>query len=1011
MPFPPPPPPLSTPPHPPSPPPPPPPPGSLAAFARSRPDPLAPWNEASPSHAWWARLACRFAFTHRVRTSRVDRKLPLGGGCSKVGCIQGPARRLAATDKGLATRSIPPSRIRTPPGNRFGAEKQPQTYIIATLPLPPSLAAPVSSSSLTGPDPQPSLPLDEPSPGTADKYKQQTDCAIIRTGPLYLRPPYLSATDLGPSSLAHARRTPGIYSHVLRRLSYQRIPRPSTCTLPPQPLLIFPSVSSGPAPSPSSLSWPTAPAPHRPRWPSHHLSLKAALSPSRPLIRLSCATLVINRPSGLVLRTARRSWSSPSLALNIVVVAMAATFRPVNSPLANNVSREDVMASSPATPRPNTAPQQPSMPADSPTPTRATFNPLMNSQKPLPSSPFPQTVQVPDQSRLPRRGNSQHSNKSVDSVDIDMEDSDGEAGAIEEGAGSDDDSVGADGTRSGKKKKSQRFYCVDYPPCNLSFTRSEHLARHIRYGPSRGEAALANMLRKHTGERPFQCHCSRRFSRLDNLRQHAQTVHVNENIPIDSLAATGSRFQRQMRTDRVRQAGNRARASTGGSAGGPVRGHSKSLSTSSITSMSSVGSTYSTAADARRRPPPLVMADPRSRLSLESYRSAEAYSYRPVSPSEFGTPTSSTFSTGQGSPRWGSGVASPASSHSRSHSVYATGSRTPGRRLSVPSGANPFQSPPNMSIGRPMFAQGPGPGIVSASPAGYPSPSGNLVSPNAGQWPRRESISGMSDEAWRRRTWHPDSRNPNGNPSQLSTVVSQSSVRPNPAPPIATPSNPQSTLRLPGIESFDPILQMPATPRRHPSPMMIDSESMRPVYQTEAPEERRNLNMYDASLQRGLGRLDINHSTPPRDSAGAWASEVHKAVQAQAEQVRQNPTVRFEEQPPTYHAPKPAAATRALHQHTMSAPSTTSRDSKRHGWYHGPVTVHRDARVPEQDPRMAHVDRMVHPNFTGFSGFPVKEAQAQQQQQQQPQPGSDPLGRLEALVAVATSEGSTAAAY
>lgn len=46
--------------------------------------------------------------------------------------------------------------------------------------------------------------------------------------------------------------------------------------------------------------------------------------------------------------------------------------------------------------------------------------------------------------------------------------------------GSDDESVNADGTRSSKKKKSQRFYCTDYPPCNLSFTRSEHLARHIR---------------------------------------------------------------------------------------------------------------------------------------------------------------------------------------------------------------------------------------------------------------------------------------------------------------------------------------------------------------------------------------------------------------------------------------------------------------------------------------------------------------------------------------------------
>ncbi|WXC52852.1 hypothetical protein QX201_012518 [Fusarium graminearum] len=511
---------------------------------------------------------------------------------------------------------------------------------------------------------------------------------------------------------------------------------------------------------------------------------------------------------------------------------------------------------------------------------------------------------------------------------------------------------------------------------------------------------LTDTCRKHTGERPFQCHCSRRFSRLDNLRQHAQTVHVNENIPMDSLAATGSRFQRQMRPDRVRQAGNRARASTGGSAGGPQRGHSKSLSTSSINSVSSVGSAYSVQ-DARRRPPPLVMADPRSRLSFESYRGSMdggLPQYRAVSPSEYGTPTSSTFSTGQSSPRWGPGVSSPATSHSRSHSMYTTGSRTPGRRLSVPSGNNPFQSPGALG-GRPMMF-GPNPGPANAS---------------------------------------------------------NSSVRPNPPPPIANPSNSQSSFRLPGIESFDPLPPRPATPsRRQPSPMIVDAEPhVRGPYQPHLPEtpmqdERRNLNMYDASIQRGLNRLDINHNTPPRDSAGSWASEANKAVQAQAEHVRLNPpVVRFEERPSAYQGSKPTSAPRSFHQHTMSAPSiTTSRENKRRGWYHGPVSVQRDGRVPQepQDPRLAHVERMVHPNFTGFSGFPVKEApppshhhyqhpqqqqqlppqaqqqgqqhqyqqvqHPQQQQQQQGRPGSNgSLGRLEALVAVATSEGSTAKAY
>ena len=107
----------------------------------------------------------------------------------------------------------------------------------------------------------------------------------------------------------------------------------------------------------------------------------------------------------------------------------------------------------------------------------------MAAQKPLPSTFLPQVTQVTelaDSSKVPRRENSQHSRRSKDSEDVDMDDSEGEAGLAEDGNASDDESVNADGTKSSKKKKSQRFYCQDYPPCNLSFTRSEHLARHIR---------------------------------------------------------------------------------------------------------------------------------------------------------------------------------------------------------------------------------------------------------------------------------------------------------------------------------------------------------------------------------------------------------------------------------------------------------------------------------------------------------------------------------------------------
>ncbi|KAF3011936.1 hypothetical protein E8E14_010784 [Neopestalotiopsis sp. 37M] len=678
---------------------------------------------------------------------------------------------------------------------------------------------------------------------------------------------------------------------------------------------------------------------------------------------------------------------------------MAATFRPVNI----ETHKEDQRAASPSTP----------------TPTRATFS--QSQQRPLPSSPFPQTVQIPesiDEDGVPHREDSQRSKKPRgESEDIGMDDSDGEGNDD----GSDDESVNADGTKSNKKKKSQRFYCTDYPPCNLSFTRSEHLARHIR---------------KHTGERPFQCHCSRRFSRLDNLRQHAQTVHVNEDIPMDSLAATGTRFQRQIRTDRVRQPG-RARASTASSVGGGVRGHAKSLSTSSI---NSINSNFSNARDdIRRRPAPLVMADPRSRLSFESYGSTvdSQYSYRPVSPSDFSTPTSATFSTGQNSPKWGSGIASPTTSHARAHSMYAAGSRTPGRRLSVPStGGNPFQSPHGHgpAAGRPLF----GPGHHVNGSVGTLSPSISVMaSPTSSIFSRRDSIASTADEAWRRRTWHPDSSNfPATNASsRLSNVITPSQFQPGPLP-IADPTSQSNNVRLPGIESFDPLPHRAPSPhRRMPSPMAIDSEpthqsTLQPVREHVAEDRPSTVN-WDLGLHRGLTRLDLtSNTTPPRDSAGTWAQEVQQAVDAEANRVRLNPpTVRFNDQVIVTCAPSVSATAapsasiqhpqqppRIFHQHTMSAPMIThSSGNKRHGWYHGPVNTHRDER-PE---KIARVERMVHPNISHFSGFPARN-QPQPQPHPHPQqhpPSAEAAGdrdnmlRLQALVAVATSENSATPAY
>ncbi|KAI5863854.1 hypothetical protein GGS23DRAFT_516818 [Durotheca rogersii] len=666
---------------------------------------------------------------------------------------------------------------------------------------------------------------------------------------------------------------------------------------------------------------------------------------------------------------------------------MAAAFRPVNTPMAIEAKRDDAAARSPTTP----------------TPTKSSF-----SQRPLPTSPFPQAVQIPESieekqisKQPPKRENSQHSRKSRGgSEDMDMDDSDGETHGGDDGAGSDDESVNADGSKSNKKKKSQRFYCTDYPPCNLSFTRSEHLARHIR---------------KHTGERPFQCHCSRRFSRLDNLRQHAQTVHVNEDIPIDSLAATGTRFQRQVRTDRVRPPG-RGRASTAGSSiGTPARGHAKSLSTSSI---SSVGSNFSAREDVRRRPPPLVMAGPGSRLPLETYHNSpeNAYAYRPASPSDFSTPTSATFSTGQNSPRWGSAIASPGSSHPRPQSMYA-GHRTPGRRLSVPSSGIPFQSPHSAALGRPIFSSGP----VNTSNPGAFSPTTSLVgSPTSSVFSRREPPS--STEDWRRRTWHPDSHNfATINSSRLSNVVTPSQFQSTSVAvplPMAAPTQQNAPLRLPGIESFGLLPHRPSSPpRRNPSPMVVDSEAshpptLHPAAHASDSDDLRNTVNWDMGLHRGLTRLDItSNNPPPPDTASTWAREANQAVEAEADRARLNPpTVRFNEPViiESRRSPGVASLPRAYHQHTMSAPSVaTSRESKRRGWYNGPVTLHADA-PPE---KIARVERMIHPNITEFSGFPVRENPANPPSREDKSGERDNMLRLQALVAVATSEGNATTAY
>ena len=544
------------------------------------------------------------------------------------------------------------------------------------------------------------------------------------------------------------------------------------------------------------------------------------------------------------------------------------------------------------------------------------------------------------------RDSSQNSIQSSAAVeDIDMDNSD------EDQDGSDNDTENGDPGRSSKKKKGQRFFCTEFPPCNLSFTRSEHLARHIR---------------KHTGERPFQCHCNRRFSRLDNLRQHAQTVHVNEEIPGDSLAATGTRFQRQIRTDRVRPTGGRPRSGTAGSSGSHSRGHSRNLSASSV---GSNASSYSNPAEQRRRPPPLMMANDgstRSQLGIEppstpppGYRGYSAHS-----PGGFSTPTSATYSGAPGSPSYGSTMDSPISNTSRG---MFFGPRTPDRRLSVPSGTSPFQSPANIY------------------PQSYPSPQGHqqimysnqssvYASPTASQFGlvRMDGNVLPADDV-RRRTWHASTHTAAGfnysRPATSGLTYSQTPDAPHPAYAQYATAAANQAPRLPGIESFDQVQHRPSTPpRRNASPSRIDPAlQAAPVFATPAPPTRGARSHGHTRSQHSLdmSKLDIQGSDPKH--LVTWAqqtmTELHNISGPQPSQsvngqtTSATPPIAIPQQPPLG---------------TTGQPLTPQR-SKRHGWYAGPVNATRtspeDSSSSEGVPTPGTSVTEVHPAIMHSNGY------------------------------------------
>lgn len=395
----------------------------------------------------------------------------------------------------------------------------------------------------------------------------------------------------------------------------------------------------------------------------------------------------------------------------------------------------------------------------------------------------------------------------------------------------------------------------------------------------------------------------------------------------------------------------RARAGTGGSQGGHSRGHSRNLSTSSI---GSTTSTFSQNQELRSRPPQILMANDGTsgtRLSVDtmvSSPSTPAHHTRRFSiqsPGGYGTP-SSTFSPG---------VVSPEYPNSAAPTNRDTGAAA--RRLSFPSGTNPFQPPHGQTY--------PAPYVGPLAPPNAPfardnvgNNSSNFSSPTTGQDPSKaqeESNTSSADAELRRRTWHPSSYSNCPRPATSGVGYQRN---PEGLQPAFTPTTSNQTARLPGIESFDQVQQRPSTPpRRRPTPMEIDRPSplpatpgfstqvptARPPPPISGPGHRRGHVSWDMSLHSNLTRLDIRGGTPKRDSTQMSQQSVGETPNSAS-----RPLTAYQQ---PMNTPYQEHQRPADQYSTPTSDSTTPRNNKRQAWYDGPrPSSSREGQVTRPSP-------------------------------------------------------------
>ncbi|EPS45774.1 hypothetical protein H072_121 [Dactylellina haptotyla CBS 200.50] len=451
------------------------------------------------------------------------------------------------------------------------------------------------------------------------------------------------------------------------------------------------------------------------------------------------------------------------------------------------------------------------------------------------------------------------------------------------------------GATKGKKKKQQKFFCEGFEGCNLSFTRSEHLLRHVR---------------KHTGERPFHCHCGRAFSRMDNLRQHSTTVHADEYIPPDSLAATGARYPRN-KTERAKQ-GGRARSSTTGSMPPPPQSpahpppDAMAVEYPPDTQSQTSQETQSDVGRRRMRPQSLFIPSEVGKQQRRPliYQQSASTEYAASSP--LTTPTSTTFTSsalGQSpltSPLFPSIPVPRTSSPSQSPA-----NTWQNRRLSQPQQqqtqqplgvGNGFQIPPvpPRSTG-PMLP----PLRDLTQPQQPPTPvDPEMVEPPT---PSRKRSRKEPEEDNRRRTWHPGTFSgfvppPDEDVPTLPPVHTLFNSIPTPATTFSSPSHsnrnsftfPQSPLQQMSLPSAEPNFE-----NSLPTP-----STRRSSFQTENPQflQERSHSMY--------GNGSVMRKTPPsrlKIERHSWAPNHFSGLSTEAFPSEPRPTGAQFLAPPDHH--------------------------------------------------------------------------------------------------------------